>query len=250
MSMRLTLTEPRYLKDSILIISELVNEVNLRFYKDRMELVAMDPANVAMVLFKLLSSAFSEYSVKDEKVIGVNLINFTQILKRVKPTDILTLELDETKNRLHVTLKGISTKKFELGLLDIEEREQKIPNLKFNAKIDTNTLLFNDAIEDMDVIADSLTFNAMNDKFVIQSEGNISSGKVEIGTDDETSIMLGSGAVNSKYSVEYLKKIIKGSKLANTVVLEFGQDYPLRAEYKVIDKLVLQFVLAPRTPTD
>lgn len=248
--MRLTLTEPRYFKDSILIISELVNEVNLRFFKDRIELIAMDPANVAMVVFKLLSSAFSEYRVNDEKVIGVNLLNLTQILKRVKPTDVLTLELDETKNRLHVILKGTSTKKFELGLLDIEEREQKIPSLKFNARIETNTILFNDAIEDMDVISDSLSFQAMSDKFTIQSEGNISSGKVEIDADEETSVFLGAGAVNSKYSIEYLKKIIKGSKLANTVTLEFGQDYPLRAEYKVIDRLVLQFVLAPRTPTD
>jgi|SRR3989344_2704971 len=248
--MKLTLTEPRYLKDSILIISDLVNEVNLRIFKDRIELVAMDPANVAMVVFKLLSSAFSEYNVVKERVIGINLISFTQILRRVKPTDILTLELDETKNRLHVILKGNTTKKFELGLLDIEEKEQRVPNLKFSAKVQTNTLLFNDAIEDMDVISDSLTFQAMADRFVMQSEGSISSGKVEAQTDEETGIELAAGAVSSKYSIEYLKKIAKGGKLANSVVLEFGQDYPLRVEYKILDKLVLQFVLAPRTPTD
>ena len=248
--MKLTLTEPRYLKDSILIISELVNEVNLKLYKDRIELVAMDPANVAMVIFKLLSSAFTEYEVKQERTIGINLINFTQILKRVKPTDILTLELDETKNKLHIILKGVTTKSFELGLLDIEEREQKIPNLKFNAKVETNTLLFNDAIEDMDVIADSLSFHVMPDKFIIQSEGNISTGKVEVNTDEETNVELTGGTLNARYSIEYLKKIIKGSKLSNKVLLEFGQDYPLRVEYKVLDKLALQFVLAPRTPTD
>ena len=56
--MRLTLTEPRYLKDSLLIISELVNEANIKLLSDRIELVAMDPANVAMVVFKLLSSSF------------------------------------------------------------------------------------------------------------------------------------------------------------------------------------------------
>ncbi len=234
----------------MLIISELVNEVNMRFYRDRIEIVAMDPANVAMVMFKLLSSAFSEYNVVEGKVIGINLLNLTQILKRAKPTDVLSLEIDGDKNRLAVTLRGNSSKKFELGLLDIEEREQKIPNLKFTTKIETNSLIFNDAIEDMDVISDSLTFNAANDKFVINSEGNVSSGSVEVGSGEETSIMLSDGAVNAKYSVEYLKKIMKGSKLANTVAVEFGQDYPLRFEYKVIDRLALQFVLAPRTPTD
>ena len=248
--MKLTLTEPRYLKDSILIISELVNEVNLKLYKDRVELVAMDPANVAMVVFKLLGSAFAEYNIDEERTIGVNLINLTQILKRVKPTDVLTLELDSNKNKLYITLRGVTTKRFELGLLDIEDKEHKIPNLKFTAKVETNTLMFNDAIEDMDIIADSLSLQAANDRFVIQSEGNISSGKVEIGADDETNIQLLQSGVASRYSIEYLKKIIKGSKLTNKVVLEFGQDYPLKVEYHILDKLALQFVLAPRTPTE
>src|SRR3989344_2590408 len=104
--MKLTLTEPRYLKDSILIISELVNEVNLKFSKDKMELVAVDPATVAMVIFKLLSSAFSEYTVDKERTIGISLDALTQILRRAKPTDILTLELDEEKNKLNILLKG------------------------------------------------------------------------------------------------------------------------------------------------
>ncbi len=247
--MKLILTEPRYLKDSILIISELVNEANIKFLKDRIELIAMDPANVAMTVFKLLSSAFLEYNVSEERTIGVNLSSFTQILKRAKPTDTLTIELDETKNRLNIILRGISTKIFEMSLLDIDEREQKVPNLKFNTKIETNTLLFNDTIEDMDVISDSLTFSANADKFIVQSEGSVSSAKIEIQNDEET-IVETIGNVSARYSVEYMKKIIKGSKLANKVLLEFAQDYPLRAEYKVIDKLSLVFILAPRTPTE
>ena len=247
--MKLSLSEPKYLKDSILVISELVNTANLKISKDKIELIAMDPANVAMIIFKLLSSAFSEYSVNEEKVIGVNLASLTQILKRVKPTDSLTLQLDETRNRLNVILNGMTTKKFELALLDIEEREQKIPNLKFSAKVESNTLLFNEAIEDMDIIADSLSLMAGAEKFVVSSEGNVSSGKVEISNDEET-LITAPNTVSAKYSVEYMKKIVKGSKLSNNVILEFAQDYPLRVEYRVIDKLSLTFILAPRMPTD
>ena len=54
--MKLTLAEPKYLKDSISIISELVNEASFKITPEAIELVAMDPANVAMVIFKLLSS--------------------------------------------------------------------------------------------------------------------------------------------------------------------------------------------------
>ena len=249
--MKLTLTEPRYLKDSILIISELVNEVNLKLTKDKLELIAVDPATVALVVFKLLSSAFSEYHIEKERTIGINLDAFTQILKRAKPTDILTLELEDDKNKLQMTFKGTTTRTFSLGLLDIDEKEQKVPNLKFAAKIETNTLLFTEAIEDMDIIADNLSFVASPDKFTIQSEGTTSSGKVEIANDETTIInLIKEEQQTSRYSVEYLKKIIKAGKLANTVTLEFGQDYPLRAEYRVLDKLSLQFILAPRIPTD
>ena len=52
--------------------------------------------------------------------------------------------------------------------------------------------------------------------------------------------------VKSKYSIEYLKKISKASKLADNVLLQFSNDYPLKAEFKAKDKLDLVFILAPR----
>lgn len=248
--MKLTLTDPRFLKDSILIISELVNEVNLKVDKDKIELIAMDPANVAMVVFKLLSSAFAEYDVREDKTIGLNLMNFTQILKRVKPSDILTLELDNEKNRLNVTLKGTTTRSFNLALLDIEEREQRVPNLKFAVKVDTNAALFNESIEDMDIISDSLSLAVAKNSLVISSDGTLSSAKVIIADDEETQIVSKDDETKSRYSVEYLKKIIKASKLSNAVSLEFAQDYPLKLEYKIVDRLSMMFILAPRVNND
>ncbi len=249
--MKFTLTEPRYLRDSILIISELVNEVNLKFTKDKIELIAVDPATVAMVFFRLFSSAFTEYSLEKERTIGISLSQFTQILKRAKPTDILTLELDDIKNRLDVSLKGSTSRHFSLSLLDIDEREQRIPNLTFHSRIETNTLIFNEAIEDMDIIADSLSFSMQGNAFHILSEGSTSTAKVILQSDSDTIIDHPTQEdFKSSYSIEYLKKITKAAKLANTVSLEFGANYPLRAEYKVMDKLSLTFILAPRVPND
>ncbi|MEK6817078.1 MAG: hypothetical protein AABY09_05665, partial [Nanoarchaeota archaeon] len=88
--MKLTLAEPRLLKESVNIISELVNEVTLKVDTSKIELVAMDPANVAMVDFKLLSTAFAEYDVKEELSLGVSLDNLKAILRRAKPTDSIS----------------------------------------------------------------------------------------------------------------------------------------------------------------
>ena len=48
--MQLTLSEPRLLKESVNVVSELVNEVTMKIDKDKIEIVAIDPASVAMEL--------------------------------------------------------------------------------------------------------------------------------------------------------------------------------------------------------
>ena len=100
--MKLTLAEPKYLKDSISIISDLVNEAKFNVSSNGFELVAMDPANVAMVVFKLLPSAFLEYQVDDSSDLCLNLSNLKQVLRRVNPTDTLTFETVD--NKLKITL--------------------------------------------------------------------------------------------------------------------------------------------------
>ncbi|MBT7148520.1 hypothetical protein HN947_00100, partial [Candidatus Woesearchaeota archaeon] len=71
--MKLTLAEPRTLVDSINVISEIVNEVRFDVDGEKIGLVAMDPANVAMIDFKLFSSAFSEYSVDKSHQLCISL---------------------------------------------------------------------------------------------------------------------------------------------------------------------------------
>lgn len=249
--MKLTLAEPKLLKDSISVISELVNEASFKINKDGLELVAMDPANVAMIIFKMLSSSFVEYDTPEEINIAVNLDNFNQVLRRVKPSDTLTLELDSEKNRLKIRLRGESSRTFNLSLIDIDESEQKVPELKFGVQAGMPTSVFSEAVDDMDIVSESVAFTAEANKFIIESEGRFNAAKVEITTDEELNLSFtGEGKVLSKYSIDYLKKIIKGSKLTNNVKLYFGKEYPLRVDYQIVDKLMLSFILAPRVDSD
>ena len=249
--MKFSLAEPKLLTDSINIISDFVNEVRFKIDKEKIELIAMDPANVAMIAFKLLSSVFTEYKVEAPLEICVSLDSLKQILRRAKPSDILSLELNKKDNKLKIQLKGESTRTFNLSLINIEEREQRVPDLKFPIKIQTSTMLFDEAIEDMSIVAESVALIADKDKFSIEAESNINKAKVEISTDEETNIKMDSNEeVKAKYSIEYLKKMIKASKLADTVSIQFNKDYPLRLEYNVKDKLALSFILAPRVSND
>jgi len=247
--MKLTLAEPKYLKDSISIISELVNEASFKITPQAIELIAMDPANVAMVIFKLLSSSFTEYDVKEEQEVAINLGNLKQILRRAKPNDMLSLELEEGK--LKIQLKGTTTRTFSLPIIDLDEKEQKVPQLNFGVTIQMESAVLNEAIEDVDIVAESVSFMAQDGKFIVAAEGDLSKANIEISENETTKINVHEGdGIKAKYSIEYLKKMINGSKLAGSVTVSFNKDYPLKIDYKTIDKVALSFILAPRVEND
>lgn len=246
--MKITIAEPKYLKDSIGILSDLVNEGQFKITKDAVELVAMDPANVAMVIFKLFSSSFIDYNVKEDVKLGVNLSELNRILRRAKSNDMVTLELEQD-GRLKVQLKSGTTRTFSLPTLETEENEQKIPQLEFPAHVKINSSVLSEAIEDADIIGESVSFKAEHEKFTVTAEGDQNRVIVEVKADDNTKIDT-KEPVKSKYSVEYLKKMTPASKLAETVVIKFNKDYPLMLDYKVVDRIALSFILAPRVENE
>lgn len=247
--MKLTLADPKYLKDSISIISELVTEARFKISKAGIELVAMDPANVAMVIFKLLASSFVEYEVASDIRLSINLNNLRQVLRRAKPNDMITLEVVD--NKLNVTLKSRTKRTFSLPILDGDEREQKIPELTFPLTITTDAEQLVESIEDVDIIGESVSFVGQSDVFIISAEGDMSKAYIEIPADETTSIKTTkTEKIKAKYSVEYLKKMIAAGKLVPTVTIQFNKDYPLKLEYKAVDKLMISFILAPRVEND
>ena len=100
--MKLVLSDIKLFKDTITIVSELVNEVTFNLNQDRLELVAIDAGNVAMVQLRILASNFTECEVEGEEKISINLANLKQILRRAKNDD--TLSLSTTESQLEVVL--------------------------------------------------------------------------------------------------------------------------------------------------
>ena len=247
--MKLTLAEPKYLKDSISIISDLVNEAQFKITKDAIELVAMDPANVAMVIFKLWSSSFTEYDVDKDVSLSLNLSYLKQILRRAKPTDMITLEMD-TLSKLKITFRSKSVRTFSLSIIDTQEKEQRIPQLSFPVSVETQAEALNEAIEDVDIVSESVSFQVEQGKFSVHAEGDMSNAAIEIKAGDNTAIKAAKEPVRSKYSVEYLKKMIQAGKIADAVRIQFNKDYPLRLDYHTVDRVMLSFVLAPRVDND
>jgi proliferating cell nuclear antigen len=245
--MKLVLAETKLIKEPITIISDLVTEAKFKIGKNGIEMIAMDPANVAMVIFRLLSSAFVEYSVKEETDISINLNNLKQVLRRIKGNDNLTLEVSE--NKLKLILSGSTVRTFYLPLIDQQEKEHKEPDLKFKTNIKCPSSMLNDAVEDVEIVAESVTFQSEDKKFIVNASGDTGKANVEIKAEDDV-IIETTEKVKSKYSIEYLKKMMQGSKISSHVHIQFNKDYPLKLEYKELDKIQMVFILAPRIEND
>lgn len=248
--MKLVLAEPKFFKDSISIISDLVTEAKFKVTSAGLELVAMDPANVAMVIFRLLSSSFTECKVKGTEELAVNLNNLKQILRRAKSDDVVTLETTDDA-KLTIQFKSNTTRSFSIPTLELDEKEQKVPELTFPLSVTTDSSILTDSIDDVSVVAESVTFLGEAKMLSVKAEGDLSKAFIEIAADESTTIKAaGDAKYKAKYSLEYLKKMAAAGKMADQVSLHFNSDYPLKLEYKVTDRLLMSFILAPRVDND
>jgi len=240
--MLLRLDNPLLLSRAIELISELVTEVRLKVNDFGMSITAIDPANVAMVGFKLPRSAFTEFQT-DSEVLGINLDNLKGILKRAGSGSSLILEKKE--NLLDIIIQDRIKRNFSLALIEVEGEDKELPNLEFSSRVELSSIDFISSIEDCAVVADACSFIIEGEKFVVEAK-SLNSARSEF-TSDEAKI----DAENCKarYSLEYLTKFIKASKLSEKTVLNFAEDHPLRMDIKT-EHMELNFILAPRVETE
>lgn len=243
--MELVLENPGLLKKSMEIISDIVLEGTFVFKPDYMELVALNSNNVVMVIFRLLSTNFEKYEVKEDFQISLSLEHFSSVLKRCDDKAKLVLNVDSNSNKLKIVSEGKNQKIFELSLIDFnDENLQKVPNLDFPAKIILSSANFTNAITDLNFLENGVSFKINGKTFSIEGKTNTMSGKIDFTEDID--IKSQKEAIHCRYSIEYLKKFIKADKIVNNVELSFTDDYPLKVEYKLVDRLLLGFILAPR----
>lgn len=241
--MLLRLNQPKLLSDVVGIISELVTEVRIKIDKEGLSVIAIDPANVALVSFLLPSSAFSSIEINKEEVLGVNLDSLRNVLRRTSIGSSLILQTQDNtlKIEIHDKIKRI----FNLALINIEQEEKVMPSLEFTCKIQMSSLDLQEAVEDCSVVADACSFSIQEGKFIIEAKG-LHSTKSEF-SQDEVKIEGEKG--KGKYSLEYMGKFAKACKLSDKVIINFADDYPLKLEFPG-DNFNLAFVLAPRVETE
>lgn len=238
--MKIKLENSLILSKAIELISELVTEVRIKIDDFGLSITAIDPANVAMVNFKIPKSAFSHFETGRE-ILGVNLDSLKRILKRSSGSIVL----EKKENVLEIQMQDRISRNFTLCLMEIEGEEKEMPNLEFSSRVELNSPDFVDSIEDCAVVDDACSFIVKEGKFILEAKG-LNSARSEFSGDEAK---INAESCKAKYSLEYLQKFAKASKLSNKIILNFADDHPLRIDIKT-EHLELSFLLAPRVETE
>jgi proliferating cell nuclear antigen len=240
--MLLKLENPVLFSKAIELISDLVTEVRIKVNEFGMNLVAIDPANVAMVGLKIPKTSFTQFETGEE-VLGVNLEDFKKILKRAGIKSTLILEKQE--NLLKIKIEDRIKREFSLNLIEVEGEEKEIPSLEFSSKVEIGSSDLINSIEDCAIVADACSFVIQDGKFIIEAK-SMNAARSEFSGDEAT---IEAENCKSRYSIEYLQKFIKGSKLSEKTKFQFANDHPLRMDINA-ENINLTFILAPRVETD
>lgn len=234
--MLLKLVDSKALSDAIAIMSELVTEIRIKVSKNGMSAIAVDPATVALVSLKIPQSSFSQIETEDDELC-IKLEDFKQVLKRAEAGSIITFEKKD--NKLLINIQNEVKRSFTLSLINLESEEKAIPVLEFKSKVEMPSEMLQKAIEDVSIVSDSCTFITGNN-FLIEAKGDLNSCVAEF----DAGKARFSGEAKSKYSLEYLQKFVKAGRLADTVIIQYANDYPARLDFK--GNVEMTFIIAPR----
>ncbi len=234
--------KPKLMSDAINIISEIVTEVRIKLLDEGMSIVAVDPANVAMVIFKIPRESFSQYEAGGE-VWGVNLDDLKRIFKRASSGANVVMEQEE--NQLKISIFDKVKRVFSVSLIEVDSEDKDEPDLQFVAKVQMSSSSFSQAVEDCAIVADACSLVAGKDFFIIEGSGALNSARAEFSGDEAQM----EGIAKSKYSLEYLMKFIKAGRISENVVLNFSDDHPLKIDFPGVN-LGIRFILAPRVEND
>ncbi len=236
------LKEPEVFLRGVEIISGLVSEVRLELSDSGLSITAIDPANVALVNFHMPKESFLDFEVEKE-TLGINLDDLRKILRRASSSSSIVFE--RVENFLEISVQDKIKKDFKLSLIEVDSEKidfsDKVSKMEFVTEVKLDSKDLSDSIEDCLVVADACSFSVSDKKFVIEAK-NLNSVRSEFSLDEAD---ISGEDTKSRYSLEYLTKFMKGSKLSERAILNFSDEHPLKISF-VNSKGTLRFILAPR----
>jgi proliferating cell nuclear antigen len=227
-------------------VDSLMADVSLDFNDNGLSIKAMDPANIAMIMFGGDKGLFNSFNVEKDTKLSVSLEDLNGILRLLKKED--KLKMTDSKNRLTLDIFGKNKLHFAIPLIDENYTAQKVPQLKFTAEATVLSGLLKEAIKAGFLVDDSIYFMIEGHRLILssRSEEKEFSEDLSINENKEIFNIKAEALTRSKYSIEYLMKFLNPLDADKPVKIAFSNNYPLKLDYELGPNASMSFILANR----
>ncbi|MGB9635559.1 MAG: proliferating cell nuclear antigen (pcna), partial [Candidatus Micrarchaeia archaeon] len=235
----------REFKSAIEALSNLIDEGSFSIKKEGLGLHALDPSQIAMVVFTMPSSAFADYQIESSQNVGLNLENLNKILNRGSTEKLSIYDED---NRVVVQFSdGKSKKVFKVPVIDVSGGIEREPKVEHDAEVLINSGKFKDAIKDISLVSSHITFEARGKTLKISASGDNAEAMIEYteGEDGAIKKMDVKSVAKVTFPVQYLDDMVKGADNSEDVELSLKTNAPLKLKYK-LGNATFVYYLAPR----
>jgi proliferating cell nuclear antigen len=235
------------LREAVEVISTLVSEVKLSVSKDGVDVKAVDPSHVAMLVLKLKNTVFEEFTGEPTEI-GVDVEKIKEVLRLSKPGDVIDLQYDGGKNRLVMSVGKVTRHMSVVDPAGITD--PKVPNVSPPGTVVVKMDELRQGIRGSESISDHVTLILEATGFTMHSEGE--TDRVDLHLPAESLAKLETKeTVRSMYPLDFFSSMVKSIASAEEATLHIGNEYPLKIEFQLANgRGEGRFLLAPRVEED
>jgi proliferating cell nuclear antigen len=227
------------------------SHINMHFETERLYIQSMDKSHICLADIEIKKQWFCSYDCLTNYKISVDSTQFAVLINYALKHDIIEIKFDDEHNIDNLFINFLNSKEkksafdhfFELPLIDVEEENLGIPNVEFDVDFTIETKKLVEVLAELHTFGQDLNV-ICNDKLI---ELNSNVLKVHIPIDDLNQYAIAEGDVlNVSFSLNHLCKLCTSTKLALTVDISLGTQYPMALIYSIGNDSKIAFYIAPK----
>jgi len=244
-------------------LKDILLETNISFQPDGIRIINMDKSHTILVHLYLAASNFEFYECTKEKIIvGVNMFHLFKLINSIDNDDTLTIYIE--KNDYFDGIVSHLALKFENGdikqcktqklkLIEPEQDELEVPDVKFSSIINLPSSDFQKIIRDLSCISDKLEIKSVGNELIFKCQGQFASAEIHRAESDGSMGFVvkqdSSKIIQGEFSLKNLGYFIKCTNLCSQIEMYLENDLPLVVKYDVASLGSIRLCLVPLPST-
>ena len=240
-------------------LKDILLETNISFQPDGIRIINMDKSHTILVHLYLAASNFEFYECKKEKIIiGVNMFHLFKLINSIDNDDTLTIYIENSDYYdgivSHLALKFENgdikqCKTQKLKLIEPEQDELEVPDVKFSSIINLPSADFQKIIRDLSCISDKLEIKSVGNELIFKCHGQFASTEIHRAESDGSMGFIvkqdSSKVIQGEFSLKNLGYFIKCTNLCSQIEIYLENDLPLIVKYDVASLGSIRLALVP-----